>query len=217
MGATTIWERWDSQLPDGFINPGEMTSFNHHAFGAIADWMHPTVGGLSPLEPGYARIPSPRSPAAVLRRPGATDVAVTSGTHRGEWAVAELTWMPIRCAACAASARERGSRVLVLRRLHRARTLRDEEIVQVLEGRKGCGQGSPLSGGEFRGGVRDDGGGHRVESVGQGERLGGGHDLHVPSVVGPRSTRHETIDLHRGQEVADGGAIEPQEDRQITG
>jgi len=57
MGATTIWERWDSQLPDGFINPGEMTSFNHHAFGAIADWMHPTVGGLSPLEPGYARIP----------------------------------------------------------------------------------------------------------------------------------------------------------------
>ena len=26
MGATTIWERWDSMLPDGTINPGEMTS-----------------------------------------------------------------------------------------------------------------------------------------------------------------------------------------------
>ncbi len=25
MGATTIWERWDSMLPDGSINPGEMT------------------------------------------------------------------------------------------------------------------------------------------------------------------------------------------------
>ena len=25
MGATTIWERWDSMLPDGTINPGEMT------------------------------------------------------------------------------------------------------------------------------------------------------------------------------------------------
>lgn len=34
MGATTIWERWDSMLPDGSINPGEMTSFNHYALGA---------------------------------------------------------------------------------------------------------------------------------------------------------------------------------------
>ena len=24
-GATTIWERWDSLLPDGSVNPGEMT------------------------------------------------------------------------------------------------------------------------------------------------------------------------------------------------
>jgi len=56
MGATTIWERWDSMLPDGSINPGEMTSFNHYALGAVADWMHRTVGGLAPLDPGYNRI-----------------------------------------------------------------------------------------------------------------------------------------------------------------
>ncbi len=56
MGATTIWERWDSMLADGSINPGEMTSFNHYAFGAVADWMHRSVGGLAPLEPGYRRI-----------------------------------------------------------------------------------------------------------------------------------------------------------------
>lgn len=56
MGATTIWERWDSMLPDGSINPGEMTSFNHYAFGAVADWMHRSVGGLAPLEAGYRRI-----------------------------------------------------------------------------------------------------------------------------------------------------------------
>jgi len=55
MGATTVWERWDSMLPDGSINPGEMTSFNHYALGAVADWMHRTVAGLAPLEPGYAR------------------------------------------------------------------------------------------------------------------------------------------------------------------
>ena len=56
MGATTIWERWDSMLPDGSINPGEMTSFNHYALGAVADWMQRTIGGLAPAEPGYRRI-----------------------------------------------------------------------------------------------------------------------------------------------------------------
>ncbi|KQQ03608.1 MULTISPECIES: alpha-L-rhamnosidase [unclassified Rathayibacter] len=56
MGATTIWERWDSMLPDGTINPGEMTSFNHYALGAVADWLHRVVGGLAPLDPGYSRL-----------------------------------------------------------------------------------------------------------------------------------------------------------------
>jgi hypothetical protein len=42
MGATTIWERWDSLRPDGSINPNQMTSFNHYALGSVADWMHHT-------------------------------------------------------------------------------------------------------------------------------------------------------------------------------
>ncbi len=66
MGATTIWERWDSMLPDGTINPGQMTSFNHYALGAVADWMHRIIGGITPVEPGYAarahRTPSRRGP-----------------------------------------------------------------------------------------------------------------------------------------------------------
>jgi alpha-L-rhamnosidase len=53
MGATTIWERWNSMLPDGSINPGEMTSFNHYALGSIVQWLHEVVGGISPLEPGW--------------------------------------------------------------------------------------------------------------------------------------------------------------------
>ncbi|MGO2110248.1 MULTISPECIES: alpha-L-rhamnosidase [Microbacterium] len=55
MGATTIWERWDSMLPDGSINPGEMTSFNHYAFGAIADWLHRSLAGLACEAPGWRR------------------------------------------------------------------------------------------------------------------------------------------------------------------
>ncbi|HYI58787.1 MAG TPA: family 78 glycoside hydrolase catalytic domain [Microlunatus sp.] len=56
MGATTIWERWDSMLPDGTINPGQMTSFNHYALGSVADWLHRTVAGLAPAQPGYRRV-----------------------------------------------------------------------------------------------------------------------------------------------------------------
>jgi alpha-L-rhamnosidase len=65
MGATTVWERWNSMLPDGSINPGEMTSFNHYALGAIADWMHRSLAGLAPAERGYRVIriqPLPLAP-----------------------------------------------------------------------------------------------------------------------------------------------------------
>lgn len=56
MGATTIWERWDSVLPDGTVNATGMTSLNHYALGAVADWMHRVIGGLQRVEPGYARV-----------------------------------------------------------------------------------------------------------------------------------------------------------------
>lgn len=53
VGATTFWERWDSMLPDGSINPGQMTSFNHYALGAVAGWMHGNILGLQIREPGW--------------------------------------------------------------------------------------------------------------------------------------------------------------------
>jgi alpha-L-rhamnosidase len=71
MGATTIWERYDSMLPDGSINPGEMTSFNHYALGAVADWMHRRVAGLSAGSPGYQSIVVHPLPAAQLTRAAA--------------------------------------------------------------------------------------------------------------------------------------------------
>lgn len=56
MGATTTWERWDSMLPDGSVNPGDMTSFNHYAYGAVATFLHERVAGLRCLEPGWKRV-----------------------------------------------------------------------------------------------------------------------------------------------------------------
>jgi len=55
MGATTIWERWDGQKPDGTFQNPRMNSFNHYAYGAIGDWMYRVMAGLDTREeaPGY--------------------------------------------------------------------------------------------------------------------------------------------------------------------
>jgi alpha-L-rhamnosidase len=53
MGATTVWERWDSMLPNGNVNTGEMTSFNHYAFGAIAKFLHERIAGLQRIDAGW--------------------------------------------------------------------------------------------------------------------------------------------------------------------
>lgn len=57
QGATTIWERWDTQQPDGTIIEG-MNSFNHYAYGAIGEWLYTHVAGLKidPQHPGYQHI-----------------------------------------------------------------------------------------------------------------------------------------------------------------
>ncbi|KAH8879718.1 hypothetical protein GQ53DRAFT_853304 [Thozetella sp. PMI_491] len=56
MGATTVWERWDSMLPDGTINPGEMTSFNHYALGAIAKFLFERIAGLQRVDAGWKTV-----------------------------------------------------------------------------------------------------------------------------------------------------------------
>ncbi len=64
-GATTMWERWDAIRPDGSIHPGEMAtgaggmlSFNHYAYGAVAEWLYRSVAGLAPDadDPGYGTV-----------------------------------------------------------------------------------------------------------------------------------------------------------------
>jgi alpha-L-rhamnosidase len=84
MGATTVWERWDSMLPDGSINPGEMTSFNHYAYGAVADWLHRTVAGLAAAEPGYRKL-------RIAPRPG-PGISAAAATHETPYGMAEVSW-----------------------------------------------------------------------------------------------------------------------------
>lgn len=56
QGATSIWERWDGWTPEkGFHDPG-MNSFAHYSFGAVAEWMFETIGGIDTDGPGFRNI-----------------------------------------------------------------------------------------------------------------------------------------------------------------
>ncbi len=57
LGATTMWEHWDSIREDGSFWSMAMNSFNHYAYGACADWMFSVAGGINtdPDYPGYER------------------------------------------------------------------------------------------------------------------------------------------------------------------
>lgn len=53
MGATTIWERWNSVLPDGKISGTGMNSLNHYTYGSIVQWMYEHICGLTLTSPGF--------------------------------------------------------------------------------------------------------------------------------------------------------------------
>jgi len=53
MGATTIWERWNSVLPDGTISGTGMNSLNHYTYGSIVQWMYENMCGMTLRENGF--------------------------------------------------------------------------------------------------------------------------------------------------------------------
>ena len=93
-GATTIWERWDALRPDGSVPMGSletgpessMVSFNHYAYGAVAEWLHTTVAGLrpDPDDPGYHHV-------LVEPRPGG-GLTHSSASVRSRYGVVSVAW-----------------------------------------------------------------------------------------------------------------------------
>jgi alpha-L-rhamnosidase len=84
MGATTIWERWDSMLPSGKVNPGEMTSFNHYALGSVAMWLHERVGGIKMLKPAFEEV--------LLKPFVGGGLTFASTKHRSPYGWIESSW-----------------------------------------------------------------------------------------------------------------------------
>ena len=53
LGATTVWERWNSVNPDGTITDTGMNSLNHYAYGSVMEFVYGYVGGIRALQPGF--------------------------------------------------------------------------------------------------------------------------------------------------------------------
>ena len=51
-GATTMWERWNG---DQMRGDPSMNSYNHYAYGAVADWIYRYAAGVdaTPLDAGF--------------------------------------------------------------------------------------------------------------------------------------------------------------------
>lgn len=89
MGATTMWERWNTIRADGEFGPVDMNSFNHYAYGAVADWMFAHLGGVQIIEPGYkkSRIAPLLAPSSLSH--ARCSVQTPYGLLVSEWRVVE--------------------------------------------------------------------------------------------------------------------------------
>ncbi|MBQ9704073.1 MAG: family 78 glycoside hydrolase catalytic domain [Clostridia bacterium] len=58
QGATTIWEHWDGKNEDGDFWSYRMNSFNHYAYGSVADWVYIEACGIHTVEdkPGFEEV-----------------------------------------------------------------------------------------------------------------------------------------------------------------
>ena len=57
LGATTVWERWNSLDSEGRVTSTEMNSLNHYALGSVGEWIWRTAAGINPREdaPGFRK------------------------------------------------------------------------------------------------------------------------------------------------------------------
>lgn len=84
LGATTIWERWNSVLSDGKMNPEGMNSLNHYSYGSIEAWMYGDVAGIRAAEPGFRKAVIKPNPDARLKYVDCK-METASGVYESHW------------------------------------------------------------------------------------------------------------------------------------
>lgn len=90
MGATTIWERWNSVLPDGRISGTDMNSLNHYSYGSIVEWMYRYMAGINPVEdkPGFKHVKLAPMPDYRLKYAKAYYNSA-AGLYESQWEISE--------------------------------------------------------------------------------------------------------------------------------
>lgn len=86
MGATTIWERWNSVLPDGTISPTGMNSLNHYSYGSVVEFMYKGCAGICPTEAGFKSVsfePKINNRFSYMK----ASYDSVSGTYVSEWKI----------------------------------------------------------------------------------------------------------------------------------
>lgn len=88
LGATTVWERWNSLNEDGSIGDTGMNSLNHYAYGSIADWMYRYMCGFRPNMNGDVKmIIQPMPNSMIKMATGAWESPY--GTYVSGWSIDE--------------------------------------------------------------------------------------------------------------------------------
>ena len=88
LGATTIWERWNSVLDDGSISGTEMNSLNHYAYGSVMEYVYRHIAGIQSLAPGFAKVQFAPQPNCKLGHLHCAYDSV-SGRYVSDWKINE--------------------------------------------------------------------------------------------------------------------------------
>ena len=55
-GATTVWEHWNGVKEDGSFWSTAMNSFNHYAYGSVAEWIYGVICGVQQTDVSYKSV-----------------------------------------------------------------------------------------------------------------------------------------------------------------
>ncbi len=84
QGATTIWEHWDGRNEQGEFWSKDMNSFNHYAYGSVADWVYEEACGIKPRVAGFKEAIIAPKPTSKLDHLSAT-VHTRQGKILSKW------------------------------------------------------------------------------------------------------------------------------------
>lgn len=88
LGATTIWERWNSVLSDGTVSGTGMNSLNHYSYGSVVEFFYAYIAGIRSAEPGYRSAVIAPEPCMKFRYFNCTYDSAC-GRYVSNWKIAE--------------------------------------------------------------------------------------------------------------------------------